>query len=307
MTIVTKPIVAEKKDEKAFLEDVSVTQPLDNTQTASTPANADPLAVYTHPQQARRRTVRCLGLLLMAIGLLGCGAIIFRDMYRFSHRLRGICSLPINSRVLTDGTLISGSFIDRSGGKKELPEDDEETLVSILKKTVTEEDIVNENGGLRLEYEIDYEEEDFEITQMPQLSHGIYLHDFKVNKTMILDTDKNRCFIMDLDRTEIEPPRTLMEVIEQMNNGAYNLNMDEIRKEMRVVKPALGHLSIKEYGAIVPHCSERVSYKLIDITKSMTFPVVVKRSVDQPQKEFQFVEFGGKGFIKYNIVNMKEI
>ena len=101
-------------------------------------------------------------------------------MYRFSHRLRGICSLPINSRVLTDGTLISGSFIDRSGGKKELPEDDEETLVSILKKTVTEEDIVNENGGLRLEYEIDYEEEDFEITQMPQLSHGIYLHDFKV-------------------------------------------------------------------------------------------------------------------------------
>ena len=187
-------------------------------------------------------------------------------MYRFSHRLRGICSLPINSRVLTDGTLISGSFIDRSGGKKELPEDDEETLVSILKKTVTEEDIVNENGGLRLEYEIDYEEEDFEITQMPQLSHGIYLHDFKVvfffqffwlmnwrnifqvNKTMILDTDKNRCFIMDLDRTEIEPPRTLMEVIEQMNNGAYNLNMDEIRKEMRVVKPALGHLSIKEYG-----------------------------------------------------------
>ena len=189
-------------------------------------------------------------------------------MYRFSHRLRGICSLPINSRVLTDGTLISGSFIDRSGGNKELPEDDEETLVSILKKTVTEEDIVNENGGLRLEYEIDYEEEDFEITQMPQLSHGIYLHDFKVkslfsnffirlvnwrniiqvNKTMILDTDKNRCFIMDLDRTEIEPPRTLMEVIEQMNNGAYNLNMDEIRKEMRVVKPALGQLSIKDYG-----------------------------------------------------------
>ena len=65
---------------------------------------------------------------------------------------------------------------------------------------------------------------------------------------MILDTDKNRCFIMDLDRTEIEPPRTLMEVIEQMNNGAYNLNMDEIRKEMRVVKPALGQLSIKDYG-----------------------------------------------------------
>ena len=61
------------------------------------------------------------------------------------------------------------------------------------------------------------------------------------------------------------------------------------------------------FRAIVPHCSERVSYKLIDITKSMTFPVVVKRSVDQPQKEFQFVEFGGKGFIKYNIVNMNEI
>ena len=119
---------------------------------------------------------------LRALSYSTCLSIFsfFFQMYRFSHRLRGICSLPINSRVLTDGTLISGSFIDRSGGKKELPEDDEETLVSVLKKTVTEEDIVNENGGLRLEYEIDYEEEDFEITQMPQLSHGIYLHDFKV-------------------------------------------------------------------------------------------------------------------------------
>jgi len=37
------------------------------------------------------------------------------------------------------------------------------------------------------------------------------------------------------------------------------------------------------------------------------FPGSGQGSVDQPQKEFQFVEFGGKGFIKYNIVNMNEI
>jgi len=38
------------------------------------------------------------------------------------------------------------------------------------------------------------------------------------------------------------------------------------------------------FRAIVPHCSERVSYKLIDITKSMTFPVVVKGPWINPKK-----------------------
>lgn len=300
MTVVTKPIVAEKKDDKALLEDVAVTQPIDSTDSS------EPVSVvYVTENQPRKRTVRCLGLLLVAIGLFGCGTILFRDMYKFSYRMRGFCSLPIDSRVLTDRTLISGSFMDRTGNGN--PEDQnlselDGTLVSVLKKTV-KEDIVDENGGLRLEYEIDYEEEDFEITQMPTLSHGIYLHDFKVNKTMILDTDQNRCFIMDLDRTEIEPPRTLMDVIEQMSNGAYNLNMDEIRKEMRVVLPPLEILTVEEYGAIVPHCAERKSYRLMDITK-----MIVKRSVDdQTKNDFQFVEYAGKGFIKYNIVNLNDI
>ena len=65
---------------------------------------------------------------------------------------------------------------------------------------------------------------------------------------MIMDTDNSRCFIMDLDRSEIEPPKTLLEVIEQMNNGAYNLNLNEIRREMRVVKPALENITKEKYG-----------------------------------------------------------
>ena len=36
------------------------------------------------------------------------------------------------------------------------------------------------DGKIGLEYEIDVETETFEMFQMPQLSRGKYLHDFKV-------------------------------------------------------------------------------------------------------------------------------
>jgi hypothetical protein len=45
---------------------------------------------------------------------------------------------------------------------------------------VTEELVENQDGGIGLEYELDLEMETFEMTQMPELSRGKYLHDFKV-------------------------------------------------------------------------------------------------------------------------------
>lgn len=309
MTVVTKPIVAEKKDEKAILEDVTVTSPLDQTnKTSRESSTSTVILVAEHP---RKRIVRCLGLLLMAIGLLGCGTILFRDMHAYRGRLRrGFCRLPIDSKVLTDGTLISGSFIDPNVPRENQnnPENMEETLVSAMKETISTKELVDENGGIEMEYEIDVETEQFEMTQMPKLSHGIYLHDFRVNKTMIMDTDNSRCFIMDLDRTEIEPPKTLLEVIEQMNNGAYNLNLNEIRREMRVVKPALENITKEKYGAIAPYCEGKMSYKLMDLEKFMETKILNKRSTDNIQnKNFQFMEFSPKGLIKYNIVNLNEI
>ena len=56
-------------------------------------------------------------------------------------------------------------------------------MVSEMKETITKELVNDKDGGVGLEYEMDIEMETFEMTQMPQLSHGIYVHDFKVNSS----------------------------------------------------------------------------------------------------------------------------
>ena len=44
---------------------------------------------------------------------------------------------------------------------------------------------INKNGGLELDYELDLDLEEFESLQLPEISHGRYLHDFKVRKTEV--------------------------------------------------------------------------------------------------------------------------
>ena len=39
---------------------------------------------------------------------------------------------------------------------------------------------MNKNGGIELDYELDLDLEEFESLQLPEISHGRYLHDFKV-------------------------------------------------------------------------------------------------------------------------------
>lgn len=72
---------------------------------------------------------------------------------------------------------------------------------------------------------------------------GRFLHDFKGNQTAIIDESTKRCFVMPLDRDAILPPKSLADVILKMYMGYYDINTTSIRKNMRVVTPALTDLS----------------------------------------------------------------
>lgn len=124
----------------------------------------------------------------------------------------------------------------------------EPSRITKIKETLEEKLVRQANGQLGLEYEIDVESETFEMTQMPQLSRGKYLHDFKMNKTLIIDTDHDRCFVMALNRAEISPPKDFMDFINHLNNGVYQLDLGEVRHETRVVLPPLEKLDYEEYG-----------------------------------------------------------
>ena len=46
---------------------------------------------------------------------------------------------------------------------------------------------------------------------MPDVSSGMYIHDFMVDRTAIIEN--NRCFVMVMDRNEIAPPRNFLDII----------------------------------------------------------------------------------------------
>ena len=97
-----------------------------------------------------------------------------------AHYRRGICSLPFDLRFFDDTTLISGSFSNNNGLSKTSNELGG-SLITEVKETINEEVKQQPDGQIGLEYEIDIETETFEMFQMPQLSRGKYLHDFKVH------------------------------------------------------------------------------------------------------------------------------
>jgi len=300
MTIITKPII-DKKDEKDFLNEfegplnVAVSVPQD----APTPvdeADASNASVRIHHKMGGFRF--CFVVILVVTALTS-GFCFFRAV-NVAHYRRGLCTLPFDLRFFDDTTLISGKFSNykQKSTSLEMPE----SHITEVKETLNEKLVEAPDGRIGLEYEIDLEMETFEMTQMPQLSRGKYLHDFKMNKTLIIDTDNDRCFIMALNREEVKPPKDFMDFITRLNNGVYQLDLDEVRHDTRVVTPALERVDWREYGVhIANNCRGRTSYLLEEVEK-----LLVKRSPSDDNK-YQFIEFGGKGFIKYNIVNINDL
>lgn len=319
MTIITKPITAERKDEKAYMDDFegpaqNIAVTIGNSEspslvTSNLAGNPDPGADSDCEESVSyttgsRKAGRYKFLIVLVISIfLMSSCVYFLKSFMFHLQMsqfrRGFCRLPYPSS--SEDALITGQFGHPQSPilRQELVGD---TLVSELKETISEKLVRSKQGTIGMEYEMDLELETFEMTTMPEISHGKYLHDFRVNKTLILDRDNDRCFVMELNRAEISPPKSLMEIIEKMKNGAFELDLDEIRHDTRVLLPAIQKLDQKEYGYYIANsCVDKPIYRLIEIESR-----IVKRSTEEANK-YQFMEFGGHAMIKYNIINLDEL
>ena len=67
---------------------------------------------------------------------------------------------------------------------------------------------------------------------MPDVSDGVYVHDFTVNRTAIIEN--SRCFVMVMDRNDIAPPRSLLELLMKTSKDGYEMNLDEIQHDMMI-------------------------------------------------------------------------
>lgn len=90
---------------------------------------------------------------------------------------------------------------------------------------------------------------------------GRFIHDFKNNQTGIVDESKRRCFIMPLDRNITMAPKSMADLIQKLYAGYYEVNTTAIRKNMRVVTPAIEDMSTVS-PKVQDICSDMAIYRL---------------------------------------------
>jgi len=183
--------------------------------------------------------------------------------------------------------------------------------VEIQKKSEVEQDSFGDNGSFEIIYELDLETETFELIQMPEVSSGIYLHDFSFNRTAIIE--QSRCFVMVMDRNEIAPPRTFLDMLQNMGQDGYELNLNEIQHDMRIILPELSSDEVfKDYGRFVgSFCNGKTVYKLEQVPEEIVLAQNMKKELENDSlarrkrstnDEKMFKEIS-KFSINYNIVN----
>lgn len=108
------------------------------------------------------------------------------------------------------------------------------------------------------------EDESYSKIEVPQFRDGRsgrFLHDFMNNQSAIIDQDANRCFVMPLDRSTVFPPKSMLDVIQKIWSGFYNIDTNVVRKNMRVVTPPVSDVSTIS-SRIQKECEDMKIYKL---------------------------------------------
>lgn len=285
---------------------------------------------------ARRRvstaTTICVfitALLVISVGSIG-GVYLYRQ---FSHtqmtRFRGWCGIPYDRSALhliperlsaqhipkiPYGVIEHGvdqEMTDVEYGK--LPEETDFSSIMSGPETFLESEpestTVSPYGNspqvhlFKEEFDLDLEEESYEEIQVPDFGigrRGGFIHDFKQNTTGIIDYTDRQCFVMPLDRNHVVAPRGLLDLIQNMFMGYYQVDTEVVRETTRVVYPPVEDLhSLGKY--IEKNCRDFKTYKL----ERIYTPELRKRSVDT-QEQIELVEFAGKKIVNYVITFPQE-
>lgn len=140
-----------------------------------------------------------------------------------------------------------------------------------------------------------------------------------------MDPEGKRCYIMPLNRSTVLPPRSLLDLIDKMSNGYYDVDMSVARQTMVVQMPRITDFTnISVYIAL--ECQKYPVYRLkkwTEVNRSKIYFLfhyfdfnlfiinydtfsVFKRSVNDEKMQV-FTQFAGKGFQELDIMNIDEV
>ncbi|KAI6192132.1 Integral membrane protein 2 [Aphelenchoides bicaudatus] len=119
----------------------------------------------------------------------------------------------------------------------------------------------------RLEQKLEINEQElYERIQVPKFGTNrpaIFVHDFRKNITAIVDVLGDRCFLKELDRSLVSPPKNFIDLIQKMEKGYYAQNPQVIRKTFRI-GARLNQAELAKMGSLMVsrHCVGREVYRL---------------------------------------------
>jgi len=246
-----------------------------------------------------RATYLCLVLCLTLATMLGLMAAlhVYRSAFIRSRNYCGMYRVPLNHGIMPENTLVAANFHN----PKE--EDDAFKLnmfalfnnnhnPTLVQQEQEQEQEQEQGRDFEFDFELDLNKNEFESFELPEIFLGRYMHDFKVNHTVIIDTLGKKCFLMNLDRTLIPAPKNVFEILLKMREGDFDVDYEEIRKTYRVAGPALEHFS-PSHGSFIPEaCGDKPTFRIEEA-------LIVKRSAES--KSTKYGEYVGNKLIKYTI------
>lgn len=298
MTIVTKPKTEKKPLVNHELEggECVVVDP-----AAAAAVDEEAWLSSTARRRVSTATSVCVSitaLLIMSIGIIG-GVYLYRQFSAHERaRFRGWCGIPYDHDALL--------------GHPKLPLEGNPSVFGSARSTYKQGNDDAEwisRSLFKEEFELDLEEDNYEEIHVPDFGlrrQGRFIHDFKVNKTGIIDLTTHRCYVMPLDRSHVLPPRSVYDLIKKMWMGYYSVDTQVVRETMRVVRPP-----VKDYQPlgvyIANYCATFPTYNL----ERLYVHDLKKRSVDQldaadGEEGIQFAEFAGKNIVHFIILGADE-
>ncbi|XP_060084245.1 integral membrane protein 2B-like [Ylistrum balloti] len=301
-----KVIPQDKKEEKKVLEKDVLTVPLTDAE------NAEPVQVNV--RQQRSKTWLNLFLILIALLVLATGATAGYYLYK-NHmspnklkHAKGRCSFILRK---AEESPTSQMFQDTSN----LPRIDDGGLTvpdeRPSRKHHHRKHRKHHHGPffttVKMEEEIEVTDNIYERISMPQIDDilkSLILHDFERNKSAIVDYHDKVCYVMNLNRNEVSPPRNLIDLLNKINSGYYLPRANVLRRKYRVVSPALKNIaSLGPY--IVNECSTYKTFQLMRIAgdDEMMSRLIVKRSAGEviQEKKYGYYEHHSNSFLEYDI------
>ena len=218
------------------------------------------------------------GLLVMSIGIIGGVYLYEQCAQKPIQRLRGFLNVPYNT----------------SEGKQLYYQIDSHAAQQLGSHELNSKEI-KKNGYFYEQFEADDAYERIDVPEFNGGRHGQFIHDFKINKTGIVDVDGKRCFVIPLDHDAVVfLPSFVIDIARRLSSRGTDVKV--IVKTMRIAFPPLTDMNT--VGAnIARECAGMKVYSLVKAGP------VFKRSAEEP---VVFGAFAGKT-MKVEILNYQEV